>query len=568
MAKTIQHKGRVTKATAKKSTICLSLMAHGEPPEMFQRIAKELGDRISCFSAVVDEDDDDTAAAIEWAFAHLSGKVHRLPWINDKYGVGHGNYAANRNRMLELAREWDTDYVLWLDPDDPLVGSIPDTLTEPVYAVEINAGGTSWVGEQLIHKDAPVRWNGMLHEYLVKDGFESVLLADCHLERTTSGSSRTGRIEAKTIPLLLEIIKEEPGDGHAWFYVAQSFKDIGRKPEAVAAYNHRAQLGGDPEVIYWCLFNVAELTGDPDDYLVAWNARPQRLEALHRLAAFYNAKGQHVVGRMFAQLGLGIKPTDDAKFVERWVELYGLVAEFAFAECRIGDPAKAQKAWEYCLSLGDDVLPHHRTLFEHNLAELKAPGSGSLTSSYDRAFIGLNLGQMEGSISEQEMAFLSELAETFEGDHPMKIAETGFDLGKSAWAMLEGNPECTVTSFALMEFPGENIVKEQIDKAFPGRHHLVEGDSKVTVPAFQDDWDLVFIDGGHDYETAIADLKNFAKPGRMVVFDDVVEASWAEGCLRAWKEAIGPDGFVDEKLETRDGPHGWSVGIYRDGGHA
>lgn len=558
--KQIEHRGRVTKATIKQSTICLAMMAHGEAPEMFERIAAELGNRISAFSAVVDTDDEATATAIEQTFAHLRGQVHRLSWIDDKYGVGHGDYAANRNRMLQLAREAECDYVLWLDPDDPLIGTIPDELTEAVYCVEVQAGGTSWVGEQLIRKDADVHWNGMLHEYLVKpEGTESALLPDCYLDRTTSGSSRTGRIENKAIPLLVKMVTENPDDGHAWFYLAQSFKDIGKKAEAVAAYNQRAHMGGDNEVVFWCLFNVAQLTGNPDDYLQAWNVRPSRVEPLHALAAFYNARGQYVVGRVFAQLGLGIKPTDDAKFVERWVESYGLVGEFAHAEFALGDKDKAIKAWEYCLTV-DDLLPHHRTLFQHNIDEAHEPGSGSLTTTYDKAFINSPLGPMEGSISEQEMHFLSELVKHH---GPMKVAETGFDCGRSAWALLEGNPECTVTSFALMEFGGEKIVKDIIDKHFPGRHSLVVGDSKDTVPLCDEDFDLVFIDGGHDYETAAADLKNFAKSGRMVMFDDIVEASWAEGCVRAWREATAEDGFVDEKLETRDGPHGWSTGIYR-----
>lgn len=558
--KTIEHRGRVTKARVKKSSICLAMLAHGEDPEMFQRLISELGDRISCYSVVIDEDDDATAAAVAMTCAHLAGKIHRLPWIDDKYGVGHGDYAANRNRMLQLAREAECDYVLWLDPDDPLIGTIPDELTEPVYCVEINAGGTSWVGEQLIHKDADVHWKGMLHEYLVKPGYDSTLLPDCHLDRTSSGSSRTGRIENKAIPLLIELVKEDQNDGHAWFYLAQSFKDIGKKPEAVAAYNQRAHMGGDNEVVFWCLFNVAQLTGNPDDYLQAWNVRPSRVEPLHALAAFYNARGQYVVGRMFAQIGLGIKPTDDAKFVERWVESYGLVAELAHAEYALGDHERAIKRWEYCLSV-DDLQPHHRILFQHNIDEAHERGSGSLTTSYDKAFINSPLGPMEGSISEQEMHFLSELVESKPG--PIKVAETGFDCGRSAWALLEGNPEATVTSFCLMEFGGEKIVKEIIDEHFPGRHTLVIGDSKETVPAQNEDFDLVFIDGGHDYETAMADLKNFAKPGRMVMFDDIVEASWAQDCVRAWREATAEDGFIDEKLETRDGPHGWSVGVYR-----
>lgn len=557
-AKTIEHKGRVTKATVKHSTIALAMMASHEG-DYFQRIADELGDRISAWTVVIDPGDEATGEAAEAAFGAIPGKVHALPWIQDKYDTGHGDYGANRNRMLELAREWDCDYVLWLDPDDPLVGTIPDVLTEPLYVIEIQASGTSWGVEHLIRKDVECHWEAPIHEHLVHEGYTAQLLDSCTLERKGSGSHRTNRIETKAIPLLLKMIEENPQDGHAWYYLAQSYRDSGHKAEAAAAFNHRAEMGGFDQSVYWCRFQVAELTGNPDDYLVAWNCRPQRLEALHRLAAFYNARGQYVVGRMFAMIGLGIKPTDDAMFVERWVETYGLMSEMAVAEFYLGNVEKAVRAWEYMLTL-DDLQPHHRTLFEHNVAEAKEPGSGSLTSSYDRAFMGKGISIGEGSISANQAHYLSEMVKDY---GPMKIAETGFGLGWSSWALLEGNPEATVTSFDLVEYEGVRQAKAIVDEHFPGRHVLIEGDSKVTVPENQDDWDLVYIDGGHDYESAMADLKNFAKPGRMVVFDDVVDASWAEGCLRAWNEAIAEDGFVELRLESQDGPHAWSTGVYR-----
>lgn len=559
--KTIEHKGRVTKATVKYSTICLAMMASREG-DYFQRIADELGDRISAWTVIVDPGDEATGEAAEKAFGHLPGKVHVLPFIQDKFDTGHGDYGANRNRMLELARQWECDYVLWLDPDDPLVGTIPDVLTEPLYVIEIQAEGTSWGVEHLIHKDTECHWEAPIHEHLIHEGTSATMLSDCYLDRSGgSGSHRTNRIETKAIPLLLKMIEENGQDGHAWYYLAQSYRDSGHRNEAVAAFDHRAKMGGFDQAVYWCRFQVAEMTGNPDDYLTAWNCRPQRLEALHRLAAFYNARGQYVVGRMFAMIGLGIKPTDDAMFVERWVEEYGLLSEFAVAEFYLGNTEKADRAWEFIESLGDAVRPEHKILFRHNRAEMKEPGSGELTSSYDRAFMGKGVTIGEGSISAQQAHYLSELVKGHDG--PMKIAETGFGLGWSSWAFLEGNPETTVTSFDLVEYEGVKQAKAIVDEHFPGRHTLIPGDSKKTVPKHQDDWDLVYIDGGHDYESAMADLKNFAKPGRMVVFDDVVDATWAGGCLRAWNEAIAADGFVDLKLESRDGPHAWSTGVYR-----
>ena len=588
--KTIEHKGRVTVAHKRKS-IALAMMAHGESLEMFETMAKRLGNRIDCYCVTVDEDDFETAANIEKAFAHLPGEVHMVPWIDTKYGTGHGDFAANRNRMLNLAREWDKDYVLWLDPDDPPVGKIPDDIDKPVYLFELIVEGQSWYMHHMFRRDVDVKFVQPVHEHLEfgdPDIITSAVLGTIYLERNGSGSYRTGRVE-RSIEVLLKMIEDNPKDGHAWYYLAQSYRDIGKKAEAAAAFNHRAEMGEpvgeNGQAIFWCRFQVAEMTGNPDDYLIAWNERPTRVEPLHRLAAFYNARGQYVVGRMFAQIGCSLPPSEDGMFVERWVEAYGLPSEYAVAAFylgyRTGDQDlidRAIKTWEWILNDLDPkiVRAEHRVLFESNLAEAREPGSGYLTTDYEQTFLNSGIQLKEGSICAQAMHFLGELAGSYEGDHPMKVAETGFGVGRSAWAFLEGNPTCTVTSFDLME--SDNNTGTHVDQAdairaaaalierrFPKRLKLIEGDSKVTVPENQDDWDLVFIDGGHDYETAMADLKNFASPGRTVVMDDTVDnQTWAEGCLRAWNEATDPEtGFIHRHLDTRDGPYAWSAGTYK-----
>jgi len=589
MTKTIEHRGRVTIAKkAPRASICLAMMAHGEPLEMFEEHAKRLGNRIDAWTCVVDADDQETAINVSKAFAHIPGKVHMLPWIDDEYGTGHGDYAANRNRMLSLAREWDKDFVLWLDPDDPVEGVIPDGLEHQVYLFEINVEGTTWAMHHMFRKDVELQWKQPIHEHLEfeRDDYDIQNLEGVWLSRNGSGSYRTDRIRTKAIPLLLKMIEANPLDGHAWYYLAQSYRDIGMKAEAVAAFNHRAEMGGEDQAVYWCRFMVAELTGNPDDYLIAWNSRPTRVEALHRLAEFYNARGQFIVGRHFAQLGCGIKPSEDGMFVERWVELYGLPAAYAHAAFYLGYQSgdqdltdRAIRTWEWILDPGNvpaEILrPEHKVLFESNLAEAREPGSGYMTSGYEKAFLDKGVRLTEGSISAQEAHFLGTLVSGWDQDRPMKIAETGFGVGRSAWAFLENNPTSIVTSFdSLTTENGHHddnteaitLAAEIINENFPKRHTLIIGDSKETVPENQDDWDLVFVDGGHDYETAMADLRNFASPGRIVVMDDTVYGPvWAEGVVRAWKEATDPEtGFIIHRLESRDGPHVWSLGEYRE----
>jgi predicted O-methyltransferase YrrM len=86
---------------------------------------------------------------------------------------------------------------------------------------------------------------------------------------------------------------------------------------------------------------------------------------------------------------------------------------------------------------------------------------------------------------------------------------------------------------------------------YPKRHELVIGDSRITIPEYASanpgkTFDLVFIDGGHDYAIARADLKNcqeLSNPKTIVVMDDVMSnqdwlSEWNVGPTKAWFEAV------------------------------
>jgi predicted O-methyltransferase YrrM len=108
--------------------------------------------------------------------------------------------------------------------------------------------------------------------------------------------------------------------------------------------------------------------------------------------------------------------------------------------------------------------------------------------------------------------------------------EIGFNAGHSAELFLKNNPTLNLTSFDLGDHGYLLIGKQYIDKMFPGRHTLILGDSRLSVPKFikdhpQTKFDLLFIDGGHDYEIAKADLENckqLAHKDSLFIMDDTI----------------------------------------------
>lgn len=183
----------------------------------------------------------------------------------------------------------------------------------------------------------------------------------------------------------------------------------------------------------------------------------------------------------------------------------------------------------------------------------------------------------EGSTSTEELLYLANLVER---TGARLIGEIGFNAGFSSFAFLSAHPDTTVVSFDLGEHAYSRTAKKLIDKKFPGRHTLINGDSTKTVPDYHSKhpdlkFDLVFIDGGHDYEVAKADVANmrlFCGEKTAVVMDDLTPwLSWGEGPYRAWSEALSAgmirqeemfkDGHRVEVMEP-PGKRSWALGNY------
>lgn len=160
----------------------------------------------------------------------------------------------------------------------------------------------------------------------------------------------------------------------------------------------------------------------------------------------------------------------------------------------------------------------------------------------------------EGASSAAE---LMSLYETASRPNINRIAEIGFHLGFSSYAFLRADPQITVTSFDIGSHHFVPAAKKIIDRKFPGRHTIIYGNSTKTVPTFANQnpntkFDLIFIDGGHDYETARADIQNMkslAHPNTIVIIDDLTPwLPWGKGPTQAWIEAINKKEIVQDEL--------------------
>lgn len=144
----------------------------------------------------------------------------------------------------------------------------------------------------------------------------------------------------------------------------------------------------------------------------------------------------------------------------------------------------------------------------------------------------------------------------------INIMEIGFNAGHSAELFLQNNKDLTLTSFDLGSHDYVSTAKEYIDTTYPNRHTLILGDSMLTVPTYIENnkdikFDIIFIDGGHDYQVAKSDIENcfhLSHKDTIVILDDTNFNVEANGPTKIWSEKIKENKIIE--LQRKDYPKG------------
>ena len=344
-----------------KTRICLATMVKDEA-HILERMIQSTLPYIEAYCLLDTGSTDSTIEVAEKVLAEIPGAVHEEPFVD---------FSTSRNRLLfharQVAADQDCEMLLLLDADhilhvDDL--SVLDDLTQDSYLIELR-GGLVYRMSYLVRAERPFHFISVTHEYIsCPGGFSQENIDGVWLEHLGDGGTRHEKFD-RDVALLEKEIANDPNNIRTVFYLANTYRDIGRTEEALKLYRQRIEMGGWDEEVFYTLLQIADITGETDDYLRAYSFRPTRKEPLHRLTRHLNQKSFHKAAYIFGKAGVALPRSEDILFVDAEADNYGMEFEFAIAAWWAGDRETAGSIFRDLLTR--ELPQHYRDSVEGNL---------------------------------------------------------------------------------------------------------------------------------------------------------------------------------------------------------
>lgn len=176
----------------------------------------------------------------------------------------------------------------------------------------------SYTNIRWVRASMKVECKGPTHEYydiLTKEATISTTPDWLIIEDRGDGGSKQDKFK-RDVQLLKKALEKEPSNTRNWFYLANSYRDLGENEQACHAYTQRLKLGGWKEEMYMSLIYLGdtlcrfkELSYDVQAikaWLDAFDIQPNRVEALYRLCRYYRIQKRYQLAKLFYDKGMEI----------------------------------------------------------------------------------------------------------------------------------------------------------------------------------------------------------------------------------------------------------------------
>jgi tetratricopeptide (TPR) repeat protein len=306
--------------------IILNLMIKNESKIIERCIGRAL-EYVDAVS-ILDTGSTDNTVEICNTFLIASGKPFKVsvePFKN--FGF---NRTVSFKKTQELCKElkWDANktYAMTVDAD-MIIKPSPEfknfVMTVPGYTVIQQNGSLKYHNNRFHQCSYDWKCVGATHEYWSGDPTDKIPYEVFFIDDINDGGCKSDKIE-RDIRLLTEDLKEDPNNGRAYFYLAQSYKDCGKFEEAIKNYKKRIEVGGWIEEVWHAHYQIAKCYDclKESEEVEAWALRafkihPHRAEPLYFLLQYFKNKYEHFKAYQYYLKGKDIPfPKNDVLFIE------------------------------------------------------------------------------------------------------------------------------------------------------------------------------------------------------------------------------------------------------------
>ena len=253
------------------------------------------------------------------------------------------NFEHNRNlsfiNTVEFCKElgWDLNetYGLLLDADMQLVPKNfnKEILINDGYKLIQESTSLEYANIRIIKLGYKWTCVGVTHEYWNGPNTDLIDKQLIFINDIGDGGSKQDKFD-RDIKLLEAGIKNEPTNSRYHFYLAQSYKNVGRNKDAIDMYQKRMALGGWDQETWYCYYMIALcwLNLNDEDNMECWvnkayKFKKDRLEPIYLLIKYFREKEQYHKACHYYKIGKTISyPKNNILFIEK--NIYGKLFDY------------------------------------------------------------------------------------------------------------------------------------------------------------------------------------------------------------------------------------------------
>jgi len=267
----------------------------------------------------------------------IPGKTYEHSWIN--FGKSRTQSFLDAKALCEELK-WDLakTYALAIDADMELVVESSfnkqTDLTGTGYSLTQKAGTLHYINARLLRLDKPWTCVGCTHEYWDGPNEGSISDSKLWINDRNDGGCKADKF-TRDLAMLEEELKEQPTNVRTHFYLAQTFKCLGRHEESIEMYKKRIMLGGWFEEVWYSHYMIAHqyLELKKVEEAEFWALKAQafnnyRAEALYQLVKYFRIVGQQWKAMHYYLEAKKIQKPSVALFLES--EIYDHLLDYEY----------------------------------------------------------------------------------------------------------------------------------------------------------------------------------------------------------------------------------------------